>query len=75
MYKKSELLTIKEWCLRFGIKVINPNGFKGRKNQIWNKKYTKRQFERGIKRSYITVNTDKGLEFLENINKVFIRTM
>lgn len=67
MYKKPELLTIKDWCIRYGIKVIKPNGFKEKKNKIWNGVYTKRQFERGIRRSYITVNTKKGLAFLEAI--------
>ena len=68
MYKP-ELLTIKEWCLRFGLKVINPKGFRGKREQILSRKYTKRQFERGIRRSYITVNTEKGLAFLEAIGR------
>ena len=58
-------LTIKEWCLRYGIKVINPKGFKGRKNQIWGNKYKEWQFREGIKGSYISVNTEKGLAYLE----------
>lgn len=65
MFRRQELLPIKDWCTRFGIKIIKPNGFKGSRNQVWNKLYTKRQFEKGIKRSYISVNTKKGLAFLE----------
>ena len=65
MQKDIELLTISEWCTRYGIKVIDPKGFKNtRKNRVWNNKYTKGQFKRGLKRSYITVNTEKGLAFL-----------
>jgi len=67
MYKKPELLTIKEWCLRFGIKIIKPNGFKGKRNQVWNRLYTLKQFKRGLKKSYITVNTEKGLAFIQAI--------
>lgn len=69
MYKerKPTLLTIKEWCLRFGIKVKKPNGFYGKRSKVWNYKYTRRQFERGIMRSYITINTEKGLEFWESL--------
>lgn len=63
-YRKPELLKIKDWCIRCGIKIINPNGFKGQRNKIWNKLYTKKQFKEAIKRSYIVVNTEKGLEFL-----------
>lgn len=67
--RKPELLTIQEWCLRYGLKVLKPNGFKGRRAKVINRLYTKRQFEKGIKKSYITVNTEKGLVFLEAIGK------
>lgn len=69
MYKigKTEFLTIKEWGLRFGIKVKKPTGFYGKRSQVWNRGYTRRQFERGIKYSQITVNTEKGLNFLESL--------
>ena len=69
MYRigKTEFLTIKEWGLRFGIKVKNPTGFYGKRSQVWNRGYTRRQFERGIKYSQIPVNTEKGLNFLESL--------
>ena len=67
MYKGIERLQIKEWCTRFGIKMIKPNGFSGPKNKILNKKYTERQFKKGLKASYITVNTEKGLAYLKAI--------
>ena len=73
MRERVELLTINEWCTRYGIKVKNPcgfkvrtpNGFRIKKNQVWDTKYTKGQFRKGIKRSWITVKTEKGLAFLE----------
>ncbi len=43
----------------------NPKGFKGSKNELHNRKYSEREFRRGIKRSYISVKTQKGLEFLK----------
>lgn len=65
MHREIELLTIHEWETRYGIKVLNPKGFGNtKKNRIWNNKYTMGQFKRGLKRSYITVNTEKGLTFL-----------
>lgn len=67
MYKRIEKLTIKDWCTRFGIKIIKPNGFRGQKNKILNRQYTEKQFRRGLKASYITVNTEKGLAYLEAI--------
>ncbi len=67
MYKMPEMLTIREWGLRYGIKVIKPNGFRGTKQRVWNRTYTKRQFERGLRKSYITVNTEKGLAFIQAI--------
>lgn len=67
MYKEKELLTIKEWCTRCGIKIIKPNGFKGQKNKILNRKYTEKQFKKGLKTSYISINTEKGLAYLEAI--------
>lgn len=66
-YRKQELLTIKDWCTRFGIKIIKPSGFDGNRSRVWSKLYTKKQFEDRIKRSYISVNTEKGLAFLEAI--------
>lgn len=70
MYKNSrkpELLKIKDWCIRYGIKIKDPRGFKGRRNNIYNRLYTRRQFGEGVKRSYIVVKSEKGLDFLESI--------
>lgn len=66
-YEKRIDKTIKEWCEIFGIKIIKPNGFKEKKSKVWNKLYTKREFEKGIKRSYISIKTEKGLAFYEAI--------
>lgn len=68
MYREVELLTLKEWCTRYGIKIIEPKGFRNtKKNRVWNNKYTKGQFRRGLKRSYINVKTEKGLAFLSDV--------
>lgn len=67
MYKKKyiERLIIKDWATRVGIKIKEPCGFKGKKSKIWNYKYTENQFKEGLKNSYITVNTQKGIAYLE----------
>lgn len=57
--------TIKQWAEIAGIKVIKPNGFKGQKNKIWNNLYTEKQFKKGIRKSYITIKTEKGLAYLK----------
>ncbi len=65
MERKIEQLTVKDWCTRFGIKVVKPSGFRGAKNKVLSRLYTSKQFKRGIKASYITAKTEKGLAFLE----------
>lgn len=67
MERKPELLTIKDWCTRLGIKIIKPSGFRGTRNKVLSRLYSLKQFRKGIKASYITVNTEKGLAFMETI--------
>lgn len=57
--------TIREWETETGIKVRETKGFRnwGGRNRIRTNKYTKEQFRRGIKKSEIVINTEKGLEF------------
>lgn len=61
---------IKEWELELGIKIKNPLGFirenKGNKNKIYSNTYTDRSFRRCAKNSFITVKTEKGLDFINN---------
>ena len=56
---------IKEWEIESGIRVNSTKGFLGQKNRIHTTKYSKEAFIQGIKKSEITVKTQKGLEFLE----------
>lgn len=60
-----ERMTIKEWCLFFGIKILNTKGFVGAKNKVNNNKYSMIQFRRGLEKSYISVRTQKGLDFMK----------
>lgn len=66
MREPKRRLTIKEWELETGIKVINPKGFTNwnGKSRIKTSKYTKEQFRRGIEKSIITVKCEKGIEFI-----------
>lgn len=64
---KQEVKTIKEWELETGIKIIKPNGFRGEKNKLHSNKYTKKAFKRGVKKSFITSKTEKGLEFIKSL--------
>lgn len=57
-------LTIKEWQLLKGIKLKNIRGFKGPKNKIHKKLYTKGEFRKFAKKCEIVIKTEKGLEFL-----------
>lgn len=63
-------MSIKEWELELGIKIKNPIGFikenKGNKNKIYSNTYTDRSFRRCVKNSFITVKTEKGLDFINN---------
>lgn len=56
--------TIKEWELETGIKLRNTKGFIGKKSKIRNRKITKEAFLLGIKKSEISVKTQKGMDFL-----------
>lgn len=56
--------TIKNWEIESGIKVKDPKGFKGKRNKILNMKYTKEAFLIGIKKSIISIVTEKGLDFI-----------
>lgn len=60
--------TIKQWEIQSGIKVLNPKGFRGAKNKVRNRKYSQGEFRRGLKRSYISIKTNKGLEFIAGGN-------
>lgn len=64
---KQEVKTVKEWELETGIKVINLNGFRGERNKLYSNKYTKKAFKRGIKKSFVTAKTEKGLEFINSL--------
>lgn len=55
--------TIKNWEIETGIKLRNLNGFQ-EKNKIHSKRYTKEQFRIAAEKCYITVKTDKGIDFL-----------
>lgn len=57
--------TIKEWELETGVKVIDPKGFRGTRNEIREQKYSKKQFRYGAKRSYIRIENNKGIDFME----------
>lgn len=59
-----ERLSIKDWEIRSGIKILKPTGFWGKNNKKWNKLYTQREFKRNAKSSYISIKTEKGLVFL-----------
>ncbi len=56
--------TIREWEVESGIKVKNSKGFYGQKNKILNTKYTREAFLLGIKKSIISITTEKGLDFI-----------
>lgn len=56
--------TIKEWEIETGIRVNNPKGFRGRKSNIWNIKYTSEAFRLGLVKSIISIKTQKGLDFI-----------
>lgn len=66
MFKENNKKTIKEWSLEAGIEIKNPNGFYGRRSQVWNNKYSKKAFCKGARLSEIVCKTDKGLEFLNS---------
>lgn len=63
-------MSIKEWELELGIKIKNPIGFikenRINKNKIYSNTYTDRSFRRCAKNSFITVKTEKGLDFINN---------
>lgn len=61
--------TIKEWEIETGIKVREPKGFTGAKNKINTNKYTKEGYKRGIEKSYITIKSKKGIEFINGENE------
>ena len=61
---ESKFKTIKEWELETGIKVVEPKGFWGKRNQIYSKKFSRNTFRKAIKISVIKIKTQKGLEFL-----------
>lgn len=55
---------IKQWELETGIEVREPKGVKGRKNNIYNRYYSRGEFRKYARRSIITIKTQKGLEFM-----------
>lgn len=59
-------LKIKDWEVYTGIKVINPKGFYGKRSRIRNNLYTLKAFIKGVRRSNISIKTDKGLEYLNS---------
>ena len=48
-----------------GIEIKNPKGFWGKRNQIYNKRYTEKLFKKCARLSEIRCKTEKGLAFLE----------
>jgi len=56
--------TIVEWQMMTGIKIHNPSGFKGKRQNIYSQKYRENTFRNCARKSYITVRTNKGLKFL-----------
>ncbi len=55
---------IKQWELETGVEIREPRGFKGRKNNIYNRYYSRGEFKKYARRSVITIKTQKGLEFM-----------
>lgn len=55
---------IKQWELETGVEIKEPRGFKGRRNNIYNRYYSRGEFKKYAKRSVITIKTQKGLEFM-----------
>lgn len=61
--------TIREWEIEKGIRINKPTGFGSmlRKHKdVYANTYTEEQFKRGAEKSYITVKTLKGLEFMNS---------
>lgn len=63
-FENEKYKTIRDWELETGIKIVKLRGFKGRKSSAYNKKISEIIFRKLLKRSIITVKTQKGLEFL-----------
>lgn len=64
--QKVDKKTIREWEIEKGIKIKNPKGFKGKRNKIWNNKYSEKAFHKAAILSEIVCRTNKGLAFLNS---------
>jgi len=58
-------MSIKDWELYTGIKVVDARGFFGKKSKRRTNLYSQRGFFKGLQNSIISVKTDKGIDFLE----------
>lgn len=55
---------LKNWELEKGILIKKPIGFRGSRSEIYSRLYSEKAFKKGIEGSYISIKTQKGLEFL-----------
>lgn len=56
--------TIRDWELQTGIKILKLRGFRGKKSSAYSEKIPKFVFRKLVRKSMISVKTQKGLDFL-----------
>ena len=55
---------IRDWELQTGIKILKLRGFRGKKSSAYNRKISEYIFRILVRKSVISVKTQKGLDFL-----------
>lgn len=63
-FEKEKYKTIKDWELQTGIKILKLRGVFGKKSKAYSKKVTATVFRKILRKSIISVRTQKGLDFL-----------
>lgn len=63
-FENERYKTIREWELQTGIKILKLRGFRGKKSSAYNKKIKEHVFKILVRKSMISVKTQKGLDFL-----------
>lgn len=58
---------LNNWELEKGILVRKPCGFRGSRTEIYSRLYSEKAFRKGIEKSYISIKTEKGLEFMKAV--------
>lgn len=58
---------IRDWELESGVTIKEPKGFRGRKNNIYNRYYSRGEFRRYARRSVISIKIQKGLDFMRGV--------